>query len=271
MSESTDDHRMTPGLEPVAFVDLTVPRATEGSKSIKEGKAMEDKGKSNAEEGQDTYGEGGSSGRGGGRGESTCRHGKQRGKCRECPGEDEAAGEEERGREEPETQWREKRARTTQPSTKCPHNRQRSKCKECGGASICQHLRIRSQCKECGGSSICPHQRERSKCKECGGASICPHQRIRSKCKDCREEADESMPAGLEELEGVPSKVARSAGEGGSGAVAAAAGAAGKRVPIVMETEPVSGCTGPATVGGRVKRKPNIIDTGASAASASGP
>jgi hypothetical protein len=59
----------------------------------------------------------------------------------------EAAGEEEMGREEPETQWREKRARTMQPSTKCPHNRQRSKCKECGGASICQHLRIRSQCK----------------------------------------------------------------------------------------------------------------------------
>ena len=80
-----------------------------------------------------------------------------------------------------------------------------------------------------------------------------------------------SMPAGLEELEGVPSKVARSAGEGGSGAVAAAAGAAGKSAPLVMETEPVSGCTGPATVGGRVKRKPNILATGASAASASGP
>ena len=78
------------------------------------------------------------------------------------------------------------------------------------------------------------------------------------------------MPAGLEELEGVPSKLARSAGEGGSGAVAAAAGAAGKSAPLVMETEPVSGCTG-ATVGGRVKRKPNIIDRGASAASASGP
>ena len=40
---------------------------------------------------------------------------------------------------------------------------------------------------------------------------------------------------------------------------------------LVMETEPVSGCTGPARGGGRVKRKPNIIDTGASAASASGP
>ena len=89
MSESTDDHRMTPGLEPVAFVDLTVPRATEGSKSVKESKAMEDKGKGNAEEGQDTYGEGGSSGRGGCWGESTCRHGKQRCKCRECRGEGE--------------------------------------------------------------------------------------------------------------------------------------------------------------------------------------
>ena len=99
----------------MAFVDLTVPRATEGGRSAKEGKAMEDKGKGKAEEGQDTYGEGGSSGRGGGRGESTCRHGKQRCKCRECRGEGEAAGEEERGREELETQVREKRARTTQP------------------------------------------------------------------------------------------------------------------------------------------------------------
>ena len=50
------------------------------------------RGKGKAEEGQDAYGEGGSSGRGGGRGESTCRHGKQRGKCRECRGEGEAAG-----------------------------------------------------------------------------------------------------------------------------------------------------------------------------------
>ena len=31
--------------------------------------------------------------------------------------------------------------------------------------------------------------------------SICPHQRIRSRCKECREEADESMPDGLEEEE----------------------------------------------------------------------
>ena len=38
--------------------------------------------------------------------------------------------------------------------------------------------------------------------QECGGASICPHQRQRSRCKECREEADTSMPAGLEELAG---------------------------------------------------------------------
>ena len=55
---------MTPRLAPVAFEDLTVPRATEprateGGKSAKKGKAMEDKGKGKAEEGQDTYGEGG--------------------------------------------------------------------------------------------------------------------------------------------------------------------------------------------------------------------
>ena len=49
---------------------------------------------------------------------------------------------------------------------------------------------------------ICPHQRQRSRCKECGGAGICQHQRIRSRCKECREEADTSMPAGLEELAG---------------------------------------------------------------------
>ena len=63
MSESTRDQRMIPGLAPVACVDLTVPRATEGGQSAKEGKAMEDKGKGKAEEGQDTFCEGGSSGR----------------------------------------------------------------------------------------------------------------------------------------------------------------------------------------------------------------
>ena len=77
MSESTRDQRMSPLLAPVAFVDLTVPRATEGGKSAKQGQAIEDKGKGKAEEGRDTYGEGGSSGRGGGAGEGTCRHDKQ--------------------------------------------------------------------------------------------------------------------------------------------------------------------------------------------------
>ena len=89
---------MTPHMAPVAVVDLTVPRATEGGKSAKQAKGIEDKGKGKAEEGQDTYGEGGSSGRGGGRVESTCRHGKQRCKCRECRGEGEAAGGEVRSR-----------------------------------------------------------------------------------------------------------------------------------------------------------------------------
>ena len=88
MSESTRDPRMTPRLAPIAFVDLTVPRATEGGKSAKEGK-MEDKGKGKAEEGQDTYGEGGSCGWGGGSGEGTTPPG---GKCRECWGKGEAAG-----------------------------------------------------------------------------------------------------------------------------------------------------------------------------------
>ena len=155
--------------------------------------------------------------------------------------------------------------------------RRREEADTAGGAarkkprSVCPHQRERSRCKECGGASLCQHQRIRSQCKECGGASICPHQRQRSRCKECHEEADESMPAGLEELEGTSSKVARSAGERGSGAVGAAFGAAGESAPLVMEIEPVSGCTGPAPVGRRVKRKPNIIDRGASAASASGP
>ena len=42
---------MTPRLAPVAFEDLTVPRAAEGGKSARQGKAMEDKGKGKAEEG----------------------------------------------------------------------------------------------------------------------------------------------------------------------------------------------------------------------------
>ena len=49
--------------------------------------------------------------------------------------------------------------------------------------------------------SVCPHNRQRSLCKECGGSGLCQHQRIRSRCKECRDEADKSMPAGLEELE----------------------------------------------------------------------
>ena len=97
----------------------------------------------------------------------------------------------------------------------CPHNHQRSECKESrggGGEHLpasarqelmqCPHQRIRSTRKECGGASICPSQRIRSRCKECEGSSICPHQRIKSRCQECRQEADESMPAGLEELEG---------------------------------------------------------------------
>jgi hypothetical protein len=70
------------------------------------------KGKGNAEEGQDSHGEGGSSGSGGGRGDGKCRHGKQRGKCRECRGEVEAAGGEGREVEATETQMGEKRAVT---------------------------------------------------------------------------------------------------------------------------------------------------------------
>ena len=56
MSESTRHQRMTPQLAPVAVVDLTVPKATVGGKSAKQGEAIEDKGKGKAEEGQDTYG-----------------------------------------------------------------------------------------------------------------------------------------------------------------------------------------------------------------------
>ena len=100
MSESMRDQRMTPGLAPVAFVDLRVPRATEGGKSAKEGK------------GQDTYGEGGSSGRGGCRGEGKCRHGKQRASPESAGARGKRQAGRGRGREEPETQGRrgEKRA-----------------------------------------------------------------------------------------------------------------------------------------------------------------
>ena len=67
-------------------------------------------------------------------------------------------------------------------------------------SDICQHQREWSTCKECGGASICQHLRQRNRWSECGGASICQHQRQRNKCKECRDEADTSMPAGLEEL-----------------------------------------------------------------------
>jgi hypothetical protein len=63
MSESTRDQHLTPRLAQVAFVDLTVPRATEGGKSVRQGKAIVDKGKGKSELEQDTCREGGSSGR----------------------------------------------------------------------------------------------------------------------------------------------------------------------------------------------------------------
>ena len=74
---------------------------------------------------------------------STCEHGRQRHRCKECGG-----------------------------SQICEHGRRRSRCKECGGSEICEHGRMRSQCKECGGGSICEHGRRRSRCKECGGSGI---------------------------------------------------------------------------------------------------
>ena len=82
--------------------------------------------------------------------------------------------------------------------------RTRAKGTNARSAGICQHQRRMSACKECGGGGICQHQRIRSQCKECGGAGICPHQCRMSACKECGQEADESMPARLEELgEGV--------------------------------------------------------------------
>jgi hypothetical protein len=88
--------------ERVNFQEVSPAGEDKGKGKAEEG---QDKGKGKAEEGQDTYGKGGSSGRGGGRGEGNCRHGKQLGKCRECRGgEGEAAGGEGRGREEPNHQ-----------------------------------------------------------------------------------------------------------------------------------------------------------------------
>ena len=121
---------------------------------------------------------------------------------RECRGEGEAAGGEARGREETETQRRDKRARTTQPEKKCPHNQRKSQCVDyitiCLQSDVFQTVPWvlayavaasmlrgwqplqeaqgsieRSTCKECGGASIFPHDRQRSKCNGCGGACIC--------------------------------------------------------------------------------------------------
>jgi hypothetical protein len=133
---------------------------------------------------------------------------------RECRGEGEAAGGEARGREETETQRRDKRARTTQPEKKCPHNQRKSQCVDyitiCLQSDVFQTVPWvlayavaasmlrgwqplqeaqgsieRSTCKDCGGTSICPHSRVRSRCKDCGGTSICEHSRQRNTCKEC--------------------------------------------------------------------------------------
>jgi hypothetical protein len=93
----------------------------------------------------------------------------------------------------------------------CPHQRQRSRCKECGGAGICEHQRQRNLRKECAG--ISKHKRQRNRCEECGGPSICQHQRRRDRCKECREEADTSMPAGLEELAGAAHAAGKDSGK----------------------------------------------------------
>ena len=89
---------------------------------------------------------------GGGQG-AWCGHVKRLGRCGACgdvPGdrkrareeavgedgeEDEAGGEEERGRPKQRTgpaKWVRK---------KCEHGRRKDTCKDCGGASICQHNR----------------------------------------------------------------------------------------------------------------------------------
>ena len=100
-----------------------------------------------------------------------------------------------RGGEEPETQSREKRARTTQPPKKRPHGRRKNQCVDCGGASTCEHRRVRSRCVDCGGASICEHRLVRSACVDCGGASICEHNRPRSRCKDCKRRKAELAAA----------------------------------------------------------------------------
>ena len=91
LSATSQPEAKAPGYE------LTDAPSRTMSPGISQPSTGEDKGKGKAEEGQNTYGEGGSSGRGGGRGEGKCRHGEQRGKCRERRGEGEAAGGEGRG------------------------------------------------------------------------------------------------------------------------------------------------------------------------------
>jgi hypothetical protein len=118
---------LTPRLAPVAFVDLTVhlPRATEASPPRK-ASPLRTRARARRRRGSLTLSEKEGAVVGAEEGErasdSKCRHVKQRGKCQECRGEGEAAGGEGREREEPETQRRDKRARTTQPRTTCPHN-----------------------------------------------------------------------------------------------------------------------------------------------------
>ena len=69
------------------------------------------------------------------------------------------------------------------------------------GAGTCQRQRKRSEW-----ASICPHQRRRhlpapvhqeQKQGVRARGDSGKHQRRRSRCKECRQEADESMPAGL--------------------------------------------------------------------------
>ena len=78
-----------------------------------------------------------------------CGHGKQRGKCRECRGEDggEAMGGEASGRGAREDRRAAQQPAEAQPAAaaravrkKCPHGRQRSKCTVRGQ----QHLRAQA-------------------------------------------------------------------------------------------------------------------------------
>ena len=209
MSESTRDQRMIPQLVPVAFVDLSAPRATEGGKSAKEGTVMGEYsliyalslGKADlvaaaVAKGCDvneTDYEGNTplllacqSGNlelamklkdAGAKVSVTNRRGDTPLLVASKQGSDAMVrmlldAADKNGKAAFETQGREKRARTTQPQTKCTHGRRKSRCVDCGGGSICTHRKQRAQCKYCGGASICEHNRVRSNCKDCGGASI---------------------------------------------------------------------------------------------------